>query len=268
MKFFQVKSVEETFSLIEDLIHPLQIGSNCPYLRHLNRVLAEDIVVQENVPDFRRSSVDGYAVKAKDTFGSSESMPGFLTVTGEVKMGEELQKRLLAIAEAIYVPTGGMLPDESDAVIMIEHCEDLSGLLNLYRQVAPGENVISIGEDLKQGELLLKAGTKLRSQELGALASQGITEIGVYERPVIGYLSTGDEIVPIDTKELGVGQVRDMNAITIGSLVSEWNCDFLDGGIVKDSREELEQRSKRNVRQNGLSDPFRGKLGWNKGLFS
>ena len=243
MKFFQVKSVEETFSLIEDFIKPLQDKESKSIFESLNRVLAEDIFVTENVPNFRRSTVDGYAVKAKDTFGSSESMPGFLTVTGEVKMGETPEKAL-GDAEAIYVPTGGMLPDESDAVIMIEHCEDLSGLLNLYRQVAPGENVISIGEDLKEGELLLKAGTKLRSQELGALASQGITEINVYKRPVIGYLSTGDEIVPIDTKELGVGQVRDMNAITIGSLVSEWNCDFLDGGIVKDSREELEQRAK------------------------
>ena len=134
-----------------------------------------------------------------------------------------------------------MLPDGSDAVIMIEHCEDLSGLLNLYRQVAPGENVISIGEDMKAGESLVTTGTKLRSQELGALASQGITEVSVYRKPVVGYLSTGDEIVPIETKELGIGQVRDMNGITIGSLVSEWGCEFLYGGIVKDDRTELER---------------------------
>jgi len=243
MKFFQVKSVEETFSLIEETIKPLSDKEIKPLFEAINRVLAEDIVVTENVPSFRRSSVDGYAVKAKDTFGSSENMPGFLTVTGEVKMGEKPEKDL-GNAEAIYVPTGGMLPDESDAVIMIEHCEDLSGLLNLYRQVAPGENVISIGEDLREGEPLLTAGTKLRSQELGALASQGITEVNVFRKPIIGYLSTGDEIVPIDTKKLRIKQIRDMNGITIGSLVSEWSCDFLDGGIVKDSREELELRAK------------------------
>ena len=167
-------------------------------------------------------------------------MPGFLNVTGEVKMGEA-PKKPLSVGEAIYVPTGGMLPDGSDAVIMIEHCEDLSGLLNLYRQVAPGENVISIGEDMKAGESLVTTGTKLRPQELGALASQGITEVSVYRKPVVGYLSTGDEIVPIETKELGIGQVRDMNGITIGSLVSEWGCEFLYGGIVKDDRTELER---------------------------
>src|SRR3954469_11905999 len=243
MKFFQVKTVEETYSLIEEMIQPLTVKTIKPLFDALHYILAEDIVIKENVPGFRRSSVDGYAVKAKDTFGSSENMPGFLTVTGEVKMGEAPDKAL-GDGEAMYVPTGGMLPDESDAVIMIEHCEDLSGLLNLYRQVAPGENVISIGEDLKEGEPLLTAGTKLRAQELGALSSQGITEVTVYRKPVIGYLSTGDEIVPIETKQLGIGQVRDMNGVTIGSLVSEWGCEFLYGGIVKDSREELEKQAK------------------------
>ncbi|KAA9014478.1 molybdopterin molybdotransferase MoeA [Niallia endozanthoxylica] len=243
MKFFQVKTVEETFSLIDEMINPLTETETKPLYEALHYILAENIKVKENVPAFRRSSVDGYAVKAKDTFGSSESMPGFLTVAGEVKMGEQ-PERALADGEAIYVPTGGMLPETSDAVIMIEHCEDLSGLLNLYRQVAPGENVISIGEDLKEGEQLLTAGMKLRSQELGALASQGITEVTVYRKPVIGYLSTGDEIVPIETKELAIGQVRDMNGITIGSLVSEWGCEFIYGGIIEDSREELERQAK------------------------
>ena len=172
MKFFQVKTVEETLSLIDEHILPLAEKELKPLHQALYSILAEDIVVRENVPGFRRSTVDGYAVKAQDTFGSSESMPGFLTVIGEVKMGEAPDQSL-GDGEAMYVPTGGMLPEGSDAVIMIEHCEDLDGLLNLYRQVAPGENVISIGEDLKEGEPLLTAGNKLRSQELGALASPG-----------------------------------------------------------------------------------------------
>lgn len=243
MKFFQVKSVEATLSLIEEIIPPLTEKVTLPLIKALSYVLAEDIVVKENVPAFRRSTVDGFAVKAKDTFGSSENMPGFLTVIGEVKMGAEPKSPIQA-GEAMYVPTGGMLPEGSDAVIMIEHCEDINGLLNLFRQVAPGENVISIGEDLKEGETLLSSGTKLRSQELGALASQGITEVCVYRKPVIGYISTGDEIVPIDTKELSMGQVRDMNGVTIGSFVQEWGCEFLYGGIVEDRREELERVTK------------------------
>jgi len=243
MKFFQVKSVEDTFSLIDEMIPPITEKITLPLFQAIHFVLAEDIDVKENVPAFRRSTVDGYAVKAKDTFGSSESMPGFLTVVGEVKMGEA-PKKTLDNGEAMYVPTGGMLPEGSDAVIMMEHCEDINGLLNLFRQVAPGENVVSIGEDLKEGEILLASGTRLRAQELGALASQGITDVQVFRKPVIGYLSTGDEIVPIETKELSMGQVRDMNGVTVGSFVQEWGCEFIYGGIVEDNREELERRTK------------------------
>lgn len=243
MKFFQVKSVEETFQLVSEMVQPLTDIVSKPLFEALHFVLAEDIIVRENVPNFRRSSVDGYAVKARDTFGSSENMPGFLTVSGEVKMGQE-PGRVLQSGEAMYVPTGGMLPDGSDAVIMIEHCEDISGLLNLYKQIAPGENVISIGEDLKEGELLLSKGTKLRSQEIGALASQGVTEVRVRRKPVIGYLSSGDEVVPMETKTLNIGEVRDINAATIGSLVAGWGLEFIYGGIVKDSQEELESKAR------------------------
>jgi molybdopterin molybdotransferase len=243
MKFFQVKSVDETFRLINEMVTPLTEKITKPLYEALHFVLAEDIMVREDVPNFRRSSVDGYAVKAKDTFGSSESMPGFLTVTGEVKMGQK-PDGAIHYGEAMYVPTGGMLPEGSDAVIMIEHCEDISGLLNLYCQVAPGENMISIGEDLKRGEVLLSKGTKLRPQELGALASQGITEVSVWRKPVIGYLSSGDEIVPLETKHLSMSEVRDMNGATIGAQVREWGFDFIYGGIVKDDRSELEQRAK------------------------
>lgn len=243
MKFFQVKSVEETHRFIHEMVKPLHEVVTKPLVDALHFVLAEDIMVRENVPNFRRSSVDGYAVRAKDTFGSQESMPGFLTVIGEVKMGQEPAKPILN-GEAMYVPTGGMLPDGSDAVMMIEHCEEISALLNLYRQVAPGENLISVGEDLKEGSILLAKGTKLRAQEIGALASQGITEVPVWRRPVIGYLSSGDEIVPMDSIELKMGEVRDMNGATIGALVKQWGLDFVYGGIVEDSREELEKRAR------------------------
>lgn len=243
MKFFQVKSVEETFNLIGEQVLPLTEKIRKPLYEALHFVLAEDVFALENVPDFRRSTVDGYAVKAKDTFGSSENMPGFLTLVGEVHMGEA-PSRVIQAGEAMYVPTGAMLPEGSDAVVMIEHCENMSGLLNVYRQSAPGENVISVGEDMKKDELLLAKGTELRAQELGALASQGITEVTVIRKPVIGYLSSGDEIVPIEAKALAPGEIRDMNGMTIGALVREWGFSFEYGGIVKDNREEFERKAK------------------------
>jgi molybdopterin molybdotransferase len=243
VEFFKVKTVEETYQLIRDYVKPNHKVVKKSLYEALHFVLAEDITVKENVPNFRRSSVDGYAVKASDTFGSSESMPGFVTVSGEVKMGMKPPRSLFA-GEAMYVPTGGMVPDGSDAIVMVEHCEDLSGLLNVFKQVAPGENIISIGEDLEAGEILLTKGTRLRPQELGALASQGILEVEVFQKPIIGYISTGDEIVPIEKVEPSLGEIRDMNGMTIGAMVAEWGYEFIHDGIVHDNEQELEKRTK------------------------
>ncbi|MCT8137229.1 molybdopterin molybdotransferase MoeA [Anaerobacillus sp. CMMVII] len=243
MQFFKVKTVEETFTLIEDLVKAVKVVEEITLEKSLHRILAEDIVATENVPSFPRSTVDGYAVKAKETFGSSETMPGFLNVAGSVKMGEEASTPL-GVGEAIYIPTGGMMPPNSDSVIMIEHCEDLAGLLNLYRQVAPGENVIQVGEDVKEGAVLIEKGTKLRPQELGAIAAIGKTHVKVFKQLTIGYLSSGDEIVPYKTEQLQIGQVRDVNALTITSLVEEWDATAIYGGIVTDDYSEYQRRAK------------------------
>lgn len=233
MQFFKVKTVEETFQLIDDRV-PQTTKTEVRKLENaLHCILAESIRASENVPGFDRSTVDGYAVRARDTYGSSESMPGFLNMIGEVKMGETATQPV-GQGQAVYVPTGGMLPPKSDSVIMIENCEDIEGLINTYKQVAPGENVIRIGEDINDGDILLEAGTKLRPQELGALAALGITEVTVFRRLKVGYLSSGDEIVPFQTKTLSVGQIRDINYLTIAGLVNEWDIDIEYGGIVKD----------------------------------
>jgi molybdopterin molybdotransferase len=243
VQFFKVKTVEETYQLINDLVHPISAVEKVPINEALHRILAEGIFSNENVPNFARSTVDGYAVRARDTYGSSESMPGFLTVAGEVKMGEDVTLPL-EDGQAISIPTGGMLPSGSDSVIMIEHCENMDGLLNTYRQVAPGENVIGVGEDVEINQCLFKSGTKLRPQELGALASIGITDVLVKKNLRIGYLSSGDEIVPYETKTLQVGQVRDINTLTIAGLTKEWGFEFIDGGIVPDDFEQFKARAK------------------------
>jgi len=236
MQFFKVKTVEETFALIQENITKVGEVSVCALEEALHCILAEPVSADENVPAFDRSTVDGYAVVAKDTYGSSESMPGFLTVSGEVKMGEAATKPL-SRGEAIYVPTGGMIPPGSDSVLMIEHCEEISGLLNTYKQIAPGENVIRAGEDIKAGEILLEAGTKLRPQEIGALASLGISKVSVYRPIKAAYLSTGDEIVPYDSERLEVGQIRDINYLTVSGLAREWGVEVIYGGITSDDYE-------------------------------
>jgi molybdopterin molybdotransferase len=242
MQFFKVKTVEETFQMIDELIPVTQKTEVRKLENALHYILAEPIIATENVPGFDRSTVDGYAVRASDTYGSSESMPGFLNMVGEVKMGE-MASHPVGSGQAIYVPTGGMLPPKSDSVIMIEHCEDIDGLLNTYKQVAPGENVIRKGEDIKEGEVLLEAGTKLRPQELGAIAALGVTEVTVFRRLKVGYLSSGDEIVPFETKTIEVGQIRDINHLTIAGLANEWDIDVVYGGIVKDDYKIFQQKA-------------------------
>ncbi|WP_160724478.1 molybdopterin molybdotransferase MoeA [Bacillus sp. USDA818B3_A] len=243
MQFFKVKTVEETFALIDKNICPIEQTEVKELREALYYILAGPIVAKENVPGFDRSTVDGYAVRAKDTYGSSESMPGFLTIAGEVKMGEVPSAEVIQ-GTAVYVPTGGMLPKGSDSVIMIEHCEDVDTLLNTYRQIAPGENVIRAGEDIREGEILLEHGTKLRPQELGALAALGVTHVTVYRKLKVGYLSSGDEIVPYQTETLKEGEIRDINYLTIAGLAQGWNVDVTYGGIVRDDLEEFRSKAK------------------------
>ncbi|OCA82335.1 molybdopterin molybdenumtransferase MoeA [Bacillus sp. FJAT-27225] len=242
MQFFKVKTVEETFRLIDEKVSGIAEIENRRLEDALGYVLAKPVQAREDVPGFDRSTVDGYAVRAADTFGSSESMPGFLTVAGEVEMGKYASIPV-GFGEAVYVPTGGMIPNGSDSVIMIEHCEEIGGLLNTYKQVAPGENIIRKGEDIAAGELLLDAGTRLRPQEIGALASLGIIEVPVYRRIKAGYLSSGDEIVPFETAELKLGQIRDINFLTIAGLAREWGIEIVYGGIVPDTYEEFQKRA-------------------------
>ncbi|WHY00634.1 gephyrin-like molybdotransferase Glp [Neobacillus sp. DY30] len=242
MQFFKVKTVEETFAMIEEKIPAITHMEVRSLEDALDYILAVPVTARENVPSFDRSTVDGYAVKAKDTYGSSESMPGFLTVVGEVKMGESAAISVNQ-GEAVYVPTGGMIPPGCDSVIMIEHCEDHDGLLNTYKPVAPGENIIRAGEDIREGEILLLEGTRLRPQELGAIASLGISTVTVYRKLKVGYLSSGDEIVPFQTVKLAEGQIRDINYLTISGLAKQWNIEVVYGGIVKDDYLEFQQRA-------------------------
>lgn len=242
MQFFKVKTVEETFSLIDEKIKAIKDIETRPLEEALHYILAVPVTAKENVPGFDRSTVDGYAVRAKDTYGSSESMPGFLNLAGEVRMGETADV-VVRSGEAVYVPTGGMIPPGSDSVIMIEHCEDMDGLLNTYKQVAPGENIIRAGEDIREGETLLAEGTMLRPQELGALASLGVRAVTVFRKLKVGYLSSGDEIVPYQTENLLAGQIRDINYLTIAGLASEWDIEVIYDGIVRDDFHEFQARA-------------------------
>lgn len=242
MDFFRVQSVTKMTELIDKHVLPLETTEDISLLDALGRVLADDIYAEEDVPSFTRSTVDGYAVQFKDTYGASETMPGFLNVVGEVEMGK-ITTHVLQSGEAVYVPTGGMIPHGSDAVVMIEDCEQVQDLLNITKSVTKYENVIWQGEDAKVGEVLLEKGKKLRPQELGALASLGFNMVPVAKKLVIGYLSSGDEIVSFDTKELSLGKIRDVNGVTIPALAKQWGVDVIVSEVANDQFDDFRNKA-------------------------
>lgn len=202
------------------------------------RVLAEDIRVETDLPAFARSTVDGFAVRAGDTFGATETSPALFTIIGEIGVGKEASVHVVP-GTAARIATGAMIPPGADAVVMVEYTEDLGcGMLAVLKDVAPGENVVSRGEDLCRGEILLKAGHRLKAQDIGALAALGRTEVLVYRRPTVLVLSTGDEIVPPGT-EPALGQVRDTNGPALVAAVKACGCEVRFGGVVRDDYEEL-----------------------------
>jgi len=233
MKFLNVKTVEETLALIEAQFAPIRSPVRVPLREAVGRVLAEDVRSPEPVPSFARSTVDGYAVAANATYGASDALPALLDVAGRVEMGKAAGLRL-AEGQAAYIPTGGMLPEGADSVVMIEHAEEVGTLLSVYRQVAPGENVIRAGDDIAEGGVALRRGRRLRAQDLGVLAAIGVSDVAVAPAPIAAVLSTGDEIVPPATKTLAPGEVRDANGVMIGARLAQWGARVIDGGIVRD----------------------------------
>ncbi len=208
--------------------------------RALNRVLAEAPAARSPLPAFPRSTMDGYAVRAADTFGATEALPAYLTVIGESPMGGA-PTRSVDRGQAMIIHTGGMLPTGADAVVMIERTQKTTDdEIEVMRAVAPGENVLQVGEDVQPGDPLFSVGHLLRPQDLGGLMALGITQVTVAQRPRVGLLATGDEVIdPHDEPQ--PGQVRDVNTYSIGGIVERAGGIVQSGGIIRDNFEALYQ---------------------------
>jgi len=217
---------------------PDSLTEKLPTSLALGRVTAREIVSPEALPAFARSSVDGFAVRARDTFGASESLPAYLSLAGEVPMGGEPQFSLTS-GQAALIHTGGMLPQGADAVVMLEYTQpSRPGEVELLRAAAAGENVLHPGEDVSAGEVVVPRGCRLRPAEIGGLAALGILEVEVARPPVVGILSTGDEIIPPEQAPLP-GQVRDVNSTTLSALVQRGGGEPRRYGILPDRFEAL-----------------------------
>ena len=242
-EFFQVMPVSDALALIEAHWQPQPRAETIATADALDRVLAADLHSPEEVPAFRKSTVDGYAVRAADTFGASQALPAFLTVRGELKMGEAPQLTV-GVGEALLIHTGGMLPEGADAVLMVEQAQVVDAEeIEVLRAVAPGENVIQAGEDVAADALVLTGGKRLRPQDIGGLLAVGISRVDVLRPPRVGILSCGDELLPPEA-DLAPGQIRDINAYTLSALAAKHGAQPLRLGIVSDDFSEYQQRAK------------------------
>lgn len=213
-----------------------------PLVRALGRVLAEDVISSEDIPGFNRSVVDGYAVKALETAGSSDSMPVFLQVVGEVEMGKEPPCKLES-GQCMYVPTGGMIPEGADAVAMVEHCQPFGvDQMAIYSPLSYGRNMVFAGDDVRLGQKVLAAGKVITPADMGLLSSLGKTVVNVYKPWKVYIISTGDEVVsPDETPALG--QVRDVNTYGLIGEVQRLGFEVSGFELIKDDYELLKSRA-------------------------
>jgi molybdopterin molybdotransferase len=223
----------------------------------LNRFTAADIYAPHPLPDFQRTTVDGYAVRTRDTFGATDSLPAYLNLIGEVPMGDSPSFEIGA-GQCALIHTGGMLPNGADAVVMLEYTQsitdskvsrlssetqrreslDSNSEIEVFKSVADGENVIRVGEDVAQNQLVIPKGTVIRPAEIGGLMALGITSVDLARKPLVGLISTGDEVIdPSQTPR--PGQVRDINSYTLGALVEKCGGTAVRYGIFSDSFQAL-----------------------------
>lgn len=252
MDFFNVISVDEVKKILSSNFKNLKIETEkVNILDCEERVLSKDIISQINVPEFNRSTVDGYAIKSKESHGCSECMPTFLDIIGEVNMGESVNVDIKN-GQCMYVPTGGMLPKSSDSVIMIEHVEKLDEFtIAIHKPISDGENVVYKGDDIKKDQIVLKKGKKLNSQDIGVLAALGINEIQVYKPIKFTVISTGDEIIDLDEK-LEFGKIRDINGYVICSLIKKLGGIVVEKSIVKDNYDLLKETVSNGIKNSDI----------------
>ena len=243
-------SVAQARELARSLAATVNRTETLPLAGLTDRVTVGDLYSAEDVPGFSRSTMDGYAVIAADTFGAGEASPADLNVVGEIRMGEAAAFAL-GRGECAVIPTGGMLPEGADAVLPVEYTERDFDVCLAQKAVSPGENVTRAGDDVKAHALLLAAHTRLTPASVGVLAAAGVSAVCVTARPKVGILSTGNEIVPAE-QAVPLGKVRDVNAHLLEALCRGYGCETACYGIVPDEEAALTETLRKAAAENDL----------------
>jgi len=243
-----VKTPEEVLALIKNEFSPMAEMETVSLSSAMGRTLAEDITASEYVPDFNRSTVDGYAVRASDTFGCTDAIPAILPLQGEVLMGQGAAF-VLGSGCCVAVPTGGAVPEGADSVVMLEYTEDYGdSTIGVLKSAAPGQNMIFRGDDVYPGKVILQKGRVLSAKDIGALAAIGRVQVPIVKKLTVGVISTGDELVPPNVKP-GPGQIRDVNSPMLDALLASFGVNVINYGIVIDDEALLRETVEKAIAQ-------------------
>lgn len=244
--------VDDALSLLQSHIQTIRLAiETVPLTEALDRVVAHAVVSPEDLPAAARSTMDGFAVRARDTFGASQSAPAYLQITGEVLMGQAPQDSV-ETGCCFKIATGGLLPPGADGVVMLEHTVPVDEtMIEVVKGVGSGTNLIDRGDDIRLNDPALPQGQLLRPQDLGLLAGLGIEEISVYKQVRVGVLSTGDEIIPYN-EPLTPGKIRNINTIALGGQARRSGALVTDYGIVSDEKEIFFPALQRAVEENDM----------------
>ncbi|MGL4912389.1 MAG: molybdopterin molybdotransferase MoeA [Romboutsia sp.] len=248
MKLFDVVSVKETLDIMKKTFTKNLEIENVNLVDSLNRYLANDIVSKINVPHFRKSLVDGYAVIFRDVISASDTNPIQMNLIGESEMGKicnfELDEE-----DCVYVPTGAMIPENSQGIVMIEYCEKLNDTEVLIQKgVSFNENIVEVGEDIKENEVLYKKGYLINERDLGVLAGANAKNISVYKGLVVGVISTGDEILNLD-EDIKEAKIKDINAYILYGQLKNMHLNPIIYPPVKDNLEEIINLMQRSLNE-------------------
>jgi molybdopterin molybdotransferase len=244
-RFFHVIPTADAVAVVTR-IAPAPGAEPVPVESASGRILAESIHADSDIPGFDRSVVDGYAVRAEDTSGAGDSVPALLTCTGRIAMGRPGTHSLISPGTCAYIPTGGVMPEGADAVVMVEHSEVAGDTVLVKKPAAHGENVLHRDEDFKNWETIFSAGRRISPQDAGVLAACGYAKVTVARKPVVGIISTGNELVPA-TVVPEPGQVRDANAPMLAAYLADYGCIPRFYGIVRDEKDAFETVLRRAV---------------------
>ena len=235
-EFFNVRSPSQAFDDLRPHISAITECETIPTASALGRVIAGEIRSPEDLPSFPKSTMDGFSVRARDTFGASESLPALLEVVADIPTGTG-PDTALNVGEAAVAYTGGMLAHNADAVVMIERTQPADETsIEVLRPVAPGENLVQVGEDVRTGDILFNRGHTIRPQDIGGLLALGITEIPVLRKPRVAIVSTGDELVSPEVQP-PPGNIRDINTYTIAARVAQCGAEPVIIGLAPDEYE-------------------------------